>query len=781
LLIVSLVISVNAVSAVPKPVMEATESVVRVLAEYSDGYATGSGFVIKSDKEETLIATNYHVVEGNPYSISVWISAEETMSASIVAYTDQKDICILKLAYPVPLKALVFAKNGAKQGEAVYAVGFPGAADYLSDSEAHTSADATITDGIVSAVREATVSSYGTPAKILQINAAINSGNSGGPLFNADGKVVGINTYGISDAQGIFGAIDVSELKAFMADNAVSPKNADGGLWWIILVGGVIAVVVVLIVVLRKKKMRKPAKVRVKNIPLRDYMAAYPDGIGMTDAVAMLLPVALQLRDLHNEGKAHLQVSPNAVSVSAGGAVLEDATGVETDRYISGYAAPEIYKDISAGNRSDVYSFCALLFYVASGKQPANSLSREDGAENIQQEQFDEAFMELIKTGMALGIEERFGSMQELIVRLSPYNIAPFVKEDGTVRTVEVKHTKKKKWPYGLKTVVIIWSVIAVLIGINFGCYFAAKQATVKHNFAVAEKLMWFSPLTEMYDSELDDYIEAGCMMENRQFREAIVKLTKISNYSNAEELSNEVYYRWALQCADKSDFSEAVSYMTRLSEENYRDSEEKLKELKYRWSMELINKGEYLAAFAKLRLIQEYPNAKETLTALTEFVYQEGQNLYHEGKYFEAKDMFDCIPTYEDSGKYITLIKARDIYYWKLFTYEDIVGLLTDYFYFEDAAELLLSNQGIAEEFLQGAWRGDGYYFKMDSEGDISYNLPWFNYGDYYKIEDGQLLLYPENNEADTRTLFYFNAIAPNCIEVYCSKNGETYTLHRQ
>jgi hypothetical protein len=174
--------------------------------------------------------------------------------------------------------------------------------------------------------------------------------------------------------------------------------------------------------------------------------------------------------------------------------------------------------------------------------------------------------------------------------------------------------------------------VIAVLIGINFGCYFAAKQATVKHNFAVAEKLMWFSPLTEMYDSELDDYIEAGCMMENRQFREAIVKLTKISNYSNAEELSNEVYYRWALQCADKSDFSEAVSYMTRLSEENYRDSEEKLKELKYRWSMELINKGEYLAAFAKLRLIQEYPNAKETLTALTEFVYQEGQNLYHEG-----------------------------------------------------------------------------------------------------------------------------------------------------
>ena len=208
--VLTMTLSVSAASSVPKPVIDSTKSVVRVLAEYPDGYATGSGFIIKSNSSETLIVTNYHVVEDKPYSISVWISDDETISASILAYTDQKDMCILKLAYPVSLKPLAFAQNGAKQGEAVYAVGFPGAADYLSDKEAHTSADATITDGIVSAVREATVSSYGTPTKILQINAAINSGNSGGPLFNTNGEVVGINTYGINDSQGIFGAIDVS-------------------------------------------------------------------------------------------------------------------------------------------------------------------------------------------------------------------------------------------------------------------------------------------------------------------------------------------------------------------------------------------------------------------------------------------------------------------------------------------------------------------------------------------------------------------------------------------
>lgn len=72
--------------SVPKPVIKDMESVVRVLAEYTDGYTTGSGFVIKSDEEETLIATNYHVVDEKPYSISVWVGENETVKASIASY-----------------------------------------------------------------------------------------------------------------------------------------------------------------------------------------------------------------------------------------------------------------------------------------------------------------------------------------------------------------------------------------------------------------------------------------------------------------------------------------------------------------------------------------------------------------------------------------------------------------------------------------------------------------------------------------------------------------------
>lgn len=90
LLLIPTPFSAYAATAVPTSVMEATSSVVRILVKYVDGYSTCSGFVIKNDKNETLIATNYHVVEGTPYDISIWISEEETVRATILAYTNQK-------------------------------------------------------------------------------------------------------------------------------------------------------------------------------------------------------------------------------------------------------------------------------------------------------------------------------------------------------------------------------------------------------------------------------------------------------------------------------------------------------------------------------------------------------------------------------------------------------------------------------------------------------------------------------------------------------------------
>ena len=243
-----------AAEAVPKKVLENTDSVVRIIAEYKDGYSTGTGFVIKNDREGTFIATNYHVVAENPDVIYIFVE-DEAVYADIVAKTSQKDMAVLKLEYSIPFEPLKLASESAQRGDAVYAAGFPGASDNLTDSFVYQSEDVTITDGIVSAVRELTLSGYGTAVKMLQINAAINSGNSGGPLFNEDGKVIGINTLGVSDSQGVFASIDVSELKVFLKDNGIIVESMDLG-----LLGLAAGIFVGIIFILRLKKDREKAK-----------------------------------------------------------------------------------------------------------------------------------------------------------------------------------------------------------------------------------------------------------------------------------------------------------------------------------------------------------------------------------------------------------------------------------------------------------------------------------------------------------------------------------------
>ena len=126
ILLVSLTISASAVS---DRVLQGTESVVRILVKYPNGMGSGSGFVIESNSRETLIATNYHVVSGEPSEISVWIGEEELVAAEILAGSEQKDLCILRVNVPTKFRKLTLAEKEAKQGDVVYAVGFPAAAD----------------------------------------------------------------------------------------------------------------------------------------------------------------------------------------------------------------------------------------------------------------------------------------------------------------------------------------------------------------------------------------------------------------------------------------------------------------------------------------------------------------------------------------------------------------------------------------------------------------------------------------------------------------------------
>ncbi len=139
--------------------------------------ASGSGFILT---EDGYILTNYHVIEGSN-SVQVTTYDNTAYSATIVGYDESNDIAVLKIDATGLTPVVLGDSDDLYVGDEVMAIGNP--LGELTFS---------LTVGYVSALdREVTLSS-GTTMDLIQTDAAINSGNSGGALFNSYGEVVGI-------------------------------------------------------------------------------------------------------------------------------------------------------------------------------------------------------------------------------------------------------------------------------------------------------------------------------------------------------------------------------------------------------------------------------------------------------------------------------------------------------------------------------------------------------------------------------------------------------------
>jgi S1-C subfamily serine protease len=141
----------------------------------------GSGFVI--DKAGYIV-TNYHVV-GDARSVQVSFSNNDSMKAEVIGKDPATDVALLKVqASSRALKPLALGdSDGVHVGDQVAAIGNP------------LGLDRSITLGIVSALHRSLTSPEGTPIdRVIQTDAALNHGNSGGPLLNAQGQVVGVSS-----------------------------------------------------------------------------------------------------------------------------------------------------------------------------------------------------------------------------------------------------------------------------------------------------------------------------------------------------------------------------------------------------------------------------------------------------------------------------------------------------------------------------------------------------------------------------------------------------------
>ncbi len=166
---------------------------------------SGSGFVVQHRNESTLILTNSHVVNNNKSVMLKW--TDGTTDVGQVVYDGKgdklNDLALIEIN-KIKGNVLKLKIEDLSIGEEVISVGYPKSLGF------------SITRGIISALR--------SDNKLVQTDAAINQGNSGGPLIDKSGCVVGINTFIFRDAEGLNFAISGSHAHEFIQEFIKKPK-----------------------------------------------------------------------------------------------------------------------------------------------------------------------------------------------------------------------------------------------------------------------------------------------------------------------------------------------------------------------------------------------------------------------------------------------------------------------------------------------------------------------------------------------------------------------------
>ena len=164
---------------------KAAPSVVSVTAVTDSGTQSGSGILLSSDG---YLITNCHVVEGGS-SLGVTLYDGREFTACLVGADSVSDLAVLKIDAKGLTPAEFGSSDNARVGDSVTVIGSPLGKELPG----------TMTNGIISAINRNVVIG-GNTMSLMQTNAALNSGNSGGPLLNCYGQVIGIVTAKIGDA-----------------------------------------------------------------------------------------------------------------------------------------------------------------------------------------------------------------------------------------------------------------------------------------------------------------------------------------------------------------------------------------------------------------------------------------------------------------------------------------------------------------------------------------------------------------------------------------------------
>ena len=214
----------------------------------------------------------------------------------------------------------------------------------------------------------------------------------------------------------------------------------------------------------QKRNIKKePERFPVLPKTLAEYRAGRKGYIDAYAAVSILMPLAMQIAVVHEEGQTLPSLRPDTIDILNRRFVLNEAAYKYEGVIFPGYSAPEIYEGKTYGIVTDIYAFCAVLYYLIVGKAPENAFNRlsnshlpivseeiyedikraesiylpelkaEDDpfeseivkwehADNSIDEIIDDNFIGILEKGLSLVSEDRFISMENIIASLQPYN-----------------------------------------------------------------------------------------------------------------------------------------------------------------------------------------------------------------------------------------------------------------------------------------------------------------------------------------------------------------------
>ncbi|MDR2196450.1 MAG: trypsin-like peptidase domain-containing protein [Coriobacteriales bacterium] len=281
---------------------DAMRGVVFIYSEFNDGeddwIASGTGFFVGvRGQNPRYVVTNGHVIEeGDTYDgeIRVYFDAlHDDYIVPTIAWVDyRKDLAILDLGTTTDKRValpLLF-RDAVSKGEQVYALGYPGASDSSKTFSPKDGSDITITTGIVGEIIES------DRVHAIQTDADVAPGNSGGPLVNAQGDVVGINTWKSLETGSMTFAVAIDEIVPALDEVGVAysvANHTDVLTMVCTIVGAVLVIFGLLLGLMLLRARRRLADERAASA-LSAAAAAHANALAAADTATRNAAIAAQ-------------------------------------------------------------------------------------------------------------------------------------------------------------------------------------------------------------------------------------------------------------------------------------------------------------------------------------------------------------------------------------------------------------------------------------------------------------------------------------------------------